>query len=207
MKKKNLFIATALSAMLLAGMSACSSSSEEDAANQPEPEAVPASTDKGDSSVSDLNEKDQTEGTSAASSENHGTDNSEQDHPVKKAEGKQTYIEKLDNIQKELDAMPEKKDSDKGVTNAMKSYYGVSYEKYDHALNEIYALLKKELSPEVFADLETEQVKWIEEKEEKAEKERLKYEGGTFENVAWYISLYESTKDRCYELVNQFMTD
>ncbi len=102
--------------------------------------------------------------------------------------------------------MPEKVASDKGVTNAMKSYYGVSYEKYDDALNEIYALLKKELSTEVMSELKAEQLKWIEQKEEKAEKERLKYEGGTFENVAWYISLYESTKDRCYELVNQYMT-
>ena len=203
MKRRNMFIATSLSAMLFAGMSACSQSPEEDAANQPESEAVPASTDSDESSISDTNEKDQTEETSA---ETNASDSPEQDRPVTKVEGKQTYIEKLDNIQKELDAMPEKKDSDKGVTIAMKGYYGVSYEKYDDALNEIYALLKKELSPEVMAQLKTEQVKWIEQKEEKAEKERLKYEGGTFENVAWYISLYESTKDRCYELVNQYMT-
>ncbi|PFA63011.1 hypothetical protein CN378_18395 [Bacillus sp. AFS015802] len=204
MKRRNMFTTVTLSAMLFAGMSACSQSSGEDAANQPESEAVPASTEKDDSSVSDINEKDQTEEPSA---EKNDTDSSEQDTPVKKAEGKQTYIEKLDNIQKELDAMPEKKDSDKGVTNAMKSYYGVSYEKYDDALNEMYALLKKELSPEVMAELQTEQVKWINLKEEKAEKERLKYEGGTFEYVAWYISLYESTKARCYELVEEYMTD
>jgi uncharacterized protein YecT (DUF1311 family) len=89
----------------------------------------------------------------------------------------------------------------------MKNYYGVAYEKYDEALNEIYALLKKELSPKVMAGLKSEQVKWIKEKEELAEKERLKYEGGTFENVAWYISWYESTKDRCYELVGEYMMD
>lgn len=52
-----------------------------------------------------------------------------------------SYVEgKLDNIQKELDALLEKKDSDKGVTNDMKSYYGISYVTYDKALNEIYAL-------------------------------------------------------------------
>ncbi|WP_341357543.1 lysozyme inhibitor LprI family protein [Rossellomorea sp. y25] len=131
-----------------------------------------------------------------------------EDHtPKTKIEGRTEFLNKLDNIQKELDAMPEKKDSDKGVTNAMKNYYGVSYEKFDDALNEIYTLLKKELSPEVMKELQAEQLRWIEQKETKAEKERLKYEGGTFENVAWYISLYESTKDRCYELVNEYMTD
>lgn len=103
--------------------------------------------------------------------------------------------------------MPAKKDSDKGATNAMKDYYGISYEKYDEALNEIYALLKKELSPEIMKDLKAEQINWIEQKEDKANEERQKYEGGTNENVAYYTSLYESTKDRCYELVNNYMTD
>jgi uncharacterized protein YecT (DUF1311 family) len=213
MKKRNMFVVTILSAMLLVGMSACSQSSDEDAANQSESDAISASTDdssqSGDTSedsttASGENEKDETDETST---ENSSPESPKQDDPVTKAEGKQAYLEKLDNIQKELDAMPSKKDSDKGVTNAMKNYYGVAYEKYDDALNEIYALLKKELSPEDMAELKSEQVKWIKEKEENAEKERQKYEGGTFENVAWYISLYESTKDRCYELVKKYMMD
>ncbi|WGG46598.1 lysozyme inhibitor LprI family protein [Rossellomorea sp. DA94] len=207
MKKSNWLTVTTLSAMVFVGMSACSQSSEEDAASKPESEAAAVtSTDSDDSQAEDTtaskqNEKAQSDETSVEES------SPEEDPLVTKVQGKQAYIEKLDNIQKELDAMPEKKDSDKGVTNAMKSYYGVSYEKYDDALNEIYALLKKELSPEVMAELKTEQVQWIEEKEAKAEKERLKYEGGTFENVAWYISLYESTKARCYELVEEYMTE
>ncbi|WP_254871096.1 lysozyme inhibitor LprI family protein [Bacillus sp. Marseille-Q1617] len=206
-------IVSAISAMLIMGMSACSQPSEEDAAEQPESDAISASTDESsesdDSSAesttsSDENEKDQSK---ESASENSSTESSEQDDTVTKAKGKQAYSEKLENIQKELDALPYKKDSDKGVTNAMKNYYGVAYEKYDEALNAIYALLKEELSPDVLAGLKTEQVEWIKEKEEKAEKERLKYEGGTFENVAWYISLYESTKDRCYELVEDYMRD
>jgi uncharacterized protein YecT (DUF1311 family) len=213
MKRRNMFVVTILSALLLVGMSACNQSSDGDAANQSESGATSANKEDSlqtdDSSVdstteSDENEKDQSKETSTESS---SPESEGQDDTVTKAEGKQTYLEKLDNIQKELDALPYKKDSDKGVTNAMKNYYGVSYEKYDDALNEIYSLLKKELSPEVMAELKSEQVKWIKEKEEKAEKERLKYEGGTFENVAWYISLYESTKDRCYELVEEYMRD
>jgi uncharacterized protein YecT (DUF1311 family) len=206
-------VVSALSAMLLMGMSACSQSPDEDAAEQPESDAISASTEepsKSDHSPaesttsSDENEEDQ---PNESSSENSSTESSDQEVTVTKVEGKQAYAEKLDNIQKELDALPYKKDSDKGVTNAMKNYYGVAYEKYDGALNEIYALLKKELSPEVMAELKAEQLEWIKEKEEKAEKERLKYEGGTFEYVAWYISLYESTKERCYELVEEYMTD
>lgn len=125
-----------------------------------------------------------------------------------KVVGRKTeFLNMLDQIQEELDAMPEKEHVDRGVTNAMKNYYGVGQEKYDKALNEIYALLREELSEETMENLKTIQLQWIEEKERKAEEEREKYAGGTFEYVAFYISLYESTKERCYELVNEYMTD
>ena len=74
-------------------------------------------------------------------------------------------------------------------------------------LTEIYGLLKEELSEEAMKLLEQEEIKWIDEKEKIAKEESLKYEGGTFELVAYNISLYESTKNRCYELVNNYMTD
>ena len=135
----------------------------------------------------------------------------EEDNPknmVTKIEGRKTeFIERLDNIQKEIDALPEKKDSDAGITNAMKNYYGIAYEMYDKELNDIYVLLQKELSSEVMDVLEQEEIKWIEEKEKAAKEESLKYKGGTFEFVADKISLYQSTKNRCYELVNNYMTD
>ncbi|TMU87185.1 DUF1311 domain-containing protein [Bacillus sp. BHET2] len=208
MKKRNMFIVTTLSAMLFVGMSACSQSPEEDAANHSESDTIAASTDDTAAESTSASEDKENNQSNEASIENSSQESPEQVHSVTKIEGRKTeFLEKLDNVQKEMDAMPYKKDSDKGVTNAMKDYYGVSYEKYDDALNEIYALLKQELSPDVMEELKTQQVKWIEQKEGKAEKERLKYEGGTFENVAWYISLYESTKDRCYELVNEYMTD
>ena len=62
---------------------------------------------------------------------------------VSKVEGRRNeYIERLDNIQKNLDELPEKKNADEGITNDMKSYYGKAYEMYDKELNDIYALLK-----------------------------------------------------------------
>ncbi|MGM0840173.1 MAG: lysozyme inhibitor LprI family protein [Bacillota bacterium] len=211
MKKWKMFIVAVLLTLFFAFMSACSDSPEEDASNQSESVTIPASTDNSSTErtvESDNNEENQSDESSMDDSSAQVNSSQKEDPtPETKVAGKTKYLNKLDNIQKELDAMPDKKDSDKGVTNAMKNYYGVSYERYDDALNEIYSLLKKELSPEVMKELKAEQVKWIEQKEEKAEKERLKYEGGTFENVAWYISLYESTKDRCYELVNEYMTD
>lgn len=210
MKKWKRLSIAALFTMLFVSMSACSHSSDEGS----ESDTIPASTEDSSQSTdstgeSDTTEKNQLEPSSNEDSTAQVDTSQEKDSTTAKTkvEGKKEYLEKLDNIQKELDAMPEKKDSDKGITIAMKNYYGISYDKYDDALNEIYALLKKELSPEIMEELKTEEVNWIEQKEEKAKKARLKYEGGTFENVAWYISLYESTKDRCYELVKEYMKD
>lgn len=89
----------------------------------------------------------------------------------------------------------------------MRSFYGISYDMYDKALNEIYALLKEQLSSETMQNLQSEQIKWIEKKEATATNEAEKYKGGSFEFVAYNSSLYGTTKNRCYELVNNYMTD
>ncbi|WP_405098020.1 lysozyme inhibitor LprI family protein [Oceanobacillus sp. FSL H7-0719] len=217
MKKRKTLIAATLLLILLVAMSACSNSTDDKSNNdQTEPESIPEetedaaqTTDSPSKKASNTDNSDDTlsEEATAETEENELEEDKTAD-TVTKIEGRRTeFIERLDNIQKELDALPEKKDSDKGVTNAMKNYYGRSYEMYDKELNEIYALLKENLSPEIMNELKTEQMKWIEQKEKTAEEERLKYNGGTFENVALYISLYESTKERCYELVNEYMTD
>lgn len=214
MKKRNSLIAASLLVILLVGMSACSSNSSDDditsTKNQSNSESTPQSKDDSSQSNDSHSESTQAEDNQkqADNTEDTTSANTTSESQEEKVEGRRAeFLERLDNIQKELDALPEKEHADKGVTNAMKNYYGRAYEMYDEELNEIYALLKKELSPETMEDLKAEQIQWIDQKEDKANKERLEYEGGTFENVALYMSLYESTKDRSYELVNKYMTD
>lgn len=214
MKKRNSLIAASLLVILLVGMSACSSNSSDDditsTKNQSNSESTPQSKDDSSQSNDTHSESTQVEDNQeqADNTEDTTSANITSESQEEKVEGRRAeFLERLDNIQKELDALPEKENADKGVTNAMKNYYGRAYEMYDEELNEIYALLKKELSPETMEDLKAEQIQWIDQKEDKANKERLEYEGGTFENVALYMSLYESTKDRSYELVNKYMTD
>ncbi|WP_156855180.1 lysozyme inhibitor LprI family protein [Oceanobacillus sp. AG] len=214
MKKRNFLIAASLLVILLVGMSACSSNSSDDditsTKNQSNSESTPQSKDDSSQSNDSHSESTQAEDNQkqADNTEDTTSANTTSESQEEKVEGRRAeFLERLDNIQKELDALPEKEHADKGVTNAMKNYYGRAYEMYDEELNEIYALLKKELSPETMEDLKAEQIQWIDQKEDKANKERLEYEGGTFENVALYMSLYESTKDRSYELVNKYMTD
>ncbi len=198
--------------ILFIGMSACSNTSEQTTVTNPSEtentsESTSDSSQSNSSTDSTVKSESNSEETSNEDSKSQEEVHVEEDN-TSKIEGRRSeFIGKLDNIQKELDAMPEKKASDQGVTNAMKNYYGLSYEEYDKALNEIYGLLQNELSPDTMKELKSEQIEWIEQKEKMANEERLTYEGGTFENVAYYISLYESTKERCYELVNLYMTD
>jgi uncharacterized protein YecT (DUF1311 family) len=230
MNKSKIFMAASLLVILLMGMSACSNSSNENTSSntQTEPENIEESTDDApidnasenieDPIPSDQNESNEAPSNNSDSQPENNIEERRQESlasiqkeldalPDKIVGNKQGFLERLDNLQKELDTLPDKEGSDSGATNAMKNYYGISYEKYDEALNAIYATLKKDLSPETMQDLQIKQLNWIDQKEAKAEEERLKYNGGTFENVALYISLYESTKERCYELVNEYMTD
>jgi uncharacterized protein YecT (DUF1311 family) len=230
MNKNKFFTEAILLVILLLGLSACSNSSNETPSsnNQTEPENIeettdePSTNDDASENIEEPNPSDQSESDDANNNNDSKQENNIEEKrqeslatiqkvldalPDKIAGNKQVFLERLDNLQKELDTLPDKEGSDSGATNAMKNYYGISYEKYDEALNAIYATLKKDLSQETMQDLQTKQLKWIEEKEAKAEEERLKYDGGTFENVALYISLYESTKERCYVLVNEYMTD
>lgn len=127
---------------------------------------------------------------------------------VDKIDGRrEEFLGRLDCIQKQLDNLPIKKDSDAGITSAMRGYYGIAYEMYDEALNEIYSILKEQLPEDTMKNLQTEETKWIKQKEDSANKSASDYKGGTFEFVAYGSSVYQSTKDRCYELVNNYMTD
>jgi len=115
---------------------------------------------------------------------------------------KQTYIDKLDKIKVGL------KDLDKlyaGNTLEMKGAAGQEYDRWDVALNEIYGVLKTQLSTSEMSALEKEEVQWIKDKEEKAKKASLEFQGGTGESLAYTSSLATTTKERCYELVNKYM--
>lgn len=170
---------------------------------------VKDSIDKADNTNKvDNNHKTTSPATTSDTNANKNSKETNPSNPGSKIEGRRKeFLEKLDNIQKELDALPVKKDSDAGITNAMRSYYGISYDMYDKAINEIYTLLKNQLSSETMKTLQTEQIKWIKQKEADANNEASQFKGGTFEFVAFNSSLYESTKKRCYELVNNYMTD
>lgn len=137
------------------------------------------------------------------------TNNQEKDRELNKNDNnsvqeskKQIYKDKLDNIQlglKDLDALYA------GNTIEMKSAASQEYERWDKALNEIYGVLKQQLPSDDMSKLKAEQIKWISDRDDKAKKESLEYEGGTAEQLVYTSSLAKTTKERCYELVEKYM--
>jgi uncharacterized protein YecT (DUF1311 family) len=115
---------------------------------------------------------------------------------------KQIYLDKLEAIKvglKDLDELYA------GSTIEMQYAAGQEYERWDTVLNEIYGVLKTQLSKTEMSKLEEEEVQWIKDKEAEADKVSKEWEGGTGQNGAIMSSLASNTKDRCYELVNKYM--
>lgn len=115
---------------------------------------------------------------------------------------KQTYIDKLDKIKVGL------KDLEKlyaGNTVEMKGAAGQEYDRWDAALNEIYGVLKTQLSETEMSSLDKDEMQWIRDKEAKANAAAAEWAGGTGEQLQYLSSVAQSTRDRCYLLVNEYM--
>ncbi|MBU3221052.1 lysozyme inhibitor LprI family protein [Clostridium algidicarnis] len=115
---------------------------------------------------------------------------------------RELYINKLNNIESGLTDLEDKY---AGTTMEMKEAAGMEYERWDKALNEIYAELKLQMAPSEMKQLTEKQIKWISYRDNEAKKYSLEFEGGTMEPVSYLGSLGQTTKDRCYELVENYM--
>ncbi|MGL4570822.1 MAG: lysozyme inhibitor LprI family protein [Clostridium sp.] len=110
------------------------------------------------------------------------------------------YLNKLKSIQNEIDKM------EPGYTDPeMRQNASAEYTAWDNELNDIYGYLKNNLPQDKFKVLEKEEVQWIKDKEAKAKKNSEQYKGGTMERLEYICTLASETKNRCYELVNNYM--
>lgn len=121
----------------------------------------------------------------------------------KKVSKKEEYRVKLDKIQLELKALDEKDAS--GTTLYMREAANERYKRWDDALNEIYGVLKGQLSASDMKKLQSEEIKWISNRDAKAKEESSSMKGGTMEPVIYMNSMANTTKNRCYELVEKYM--
>ncbi|AOR25041.1 lysozyme inhibitor LprI family protein [Clostridium taeniosporum] len=116
---------------------------------------------------------------------------------------KQIYKNKLDNI--ELGMKDLNKMESTGINGEMISAAGKKHIRWDNALNEIYGVLKKQLSADDMKKLENEEIKWISDRDDKAKKDSSHYKGGRLYEYIYRLSLAQTTKERCYELVEKYM--
>lgn len=115
---------------------------------------------------------------------------------------KDAYLKKLNEMEK-ADRFAESK----STTVELIEQETERYEKWDKELNDIYGLLKEQLSPEQMDSLRNEQRKWITERDKKAREESFKYKGGSMEPLEYVATQATFTRERCYELVAKYMNE
>ncbi|ETI68341.1 lysozyme inhibitor LprI family protein [Neobacillus vireti] len=132
-----------------------------------------SNTDNTDTNNNDTNKIVDTSNNVPAKEEDASTNNST-------ASLKENYLKKLNDTKKEMDEIG--KNSKDTSTYGMKNEQGKRYDVWDGLLNEVYGVLKKQLTTEEMDKLRTEQQNWIKYKEDTALEASLKYKGGTEEH-------------------------
>ncbi|WP_053217573.1 lysozyme inhibitor LprI family protein [Virgibacillus senegalensis] len=217
MKNGRAFIVISLLAVVLVVFTGCDSSSEASGSitdNQSQTNQVSHSTDESSnnsssdsSSATPENEdkkqiSDSPDGTDTSDSTNREDiskeDLSSDDTTVNL---KEEYLAKLKDAKKETEAIEAQDTS----TYALKKVENDRWDIWDELLNEIYGVLKEQLSPEEMDRLREEQRNWIKFRDERALEASLKYKGGTQEHLEYVAVLANLTEERCFELVEGYM--
>jgi uncharacterized protein YecT (DUF1311 family) len=117
---------------------------------------------------------------------------------------KQFYLNKLDELAKNLEETRDERYAGPTTLDLIEAA-NEEYKQWDDVLNEIYSVLEQQLSQEDMDKLRVEEIQWINTKESQSKEAADKYKGGTIAPYMAISSQIGSTKDRCYELVNQYM--
>ena len=117
---------------------------------------------------------------------------------------KQDYITQLDKLKSDLEYSKDVRYAS-SVTLDLIEAASAEYKLWDDKLNEIYSVLKQQLPKEKMDKLTQEELEWINVKDEKSKAAGKVNEGGSIAPLNEVTSLIESTRDRCYELVNKYM--
>ncbi|WP_246050115.1 lysozyme inhibitor LprI family protein [Aquibacillus sediminis] len=116
---------------------------------------------------------------------------------------KEAYIKQLNAIEQEMKEL--RQNSEATTTLDMEEEEANRYKIWDVELNEIYGVLKEQLSKEQMEKLREAQRNWIKHRDETAKEASLKYEGGSMESLEYVATQATLTKERCYELVSNYL--
>jgi len=127
----------------------------------------------------------------------------EKTETVKNSGTKEKYLKQLNDIDNSLSDLNNQYNS--GTQTEMHEAKSEILSKWDNALNEIYGVLKKQLSADEMSSLKEEQRNWIKKRDQKAKEESSVFTGGTMEATIYVATQAQLTKERCYELVQKYM--
>ncbi|CEG22638.1 hypothetical protein BN1080_01569 [Planococcus massiliensis] len=94
-----------------------------------------------------------------------------------------------------------------GSTAALKAGEAESLRRWDKALNEIYSVIRSQLSSEEMEELRLKQLDWISARDQQAAEAAAEFADGTLESVAQLSTVRELTKERCFFLVNTYLKE
>lgn len=117
---------------------------------------------------------------------------------------KEHFLEQLDTLKVDLDNTKDTRYASP-VTVDLVDAASEEYKLWDDKLNEIYNYLQTTLPEDEMNKLTKEELQWITIRDEKSEEAAKKNEGGTIAPFNKIMSLISSTRDRCYELVNNYI--
>ena len=111
------------------------------------------------------------------------------------------YLNEINNVENnnadnKIDGMDTTSDMNKKIE--------ASYSAWNNVLNDICEYLEANLSNDESKELAKNQITWKEQVEQNA-REEAKPMGASGGPYVYYSNLSEATKDRCYELVNEYM--
>ncbi|SFB24687.1 Protein of unknown function [Lentibacillus halodurans] len=156
-----------------------------------------SSEDTDDTHIHD--QEDTSENTSANSNDGKSLTSGNSDDDVTENK-KEEYLNKLNRMEES-----DKNAEAKTTISDMEEQEEERYKNWDKALNEIYGVLKEQLSTEQMDKLRKEQRNWVEHRDEAAKKASLEYEGGSTESLEYVATQASLTKERCYKLVANYM--
>lgn len=220
--KNNRKFSMVMLTIVLVILAACGNSSDESNAKSNNQSSNSSSTQNanGDSSNKDLtdidknttensskgadnnqlnDQEDTSNNTSTNSNDGESLESSNSDGEITENK-KEEYLKKLNEME-ESD-----RNSEAGTTILeLEEQEAERYKKWDVELNEIYGVLKEQLSTEQMDKLRGEQRNWIKHRDEVAKEASLKYKGGSTESLEYVATQASLTRERCYELVANYM--
>lgn len=127
--------------------------------------------------------------------------------PIDKLVGtKNTYINKLKSCEDEEKRIQAVAEIEDGYSNlGMQMTASKILTVWDDELNIMYQDLKSKMSPSEFNKLQSEQVQWIKDRDAIAIAAGKEFEGGSMQGLTILYSKSSTTRDRCYEIVNDYM--